>query len=165
MRASALRKSTAEGDKPAARAQVMQLKGAETESMNMQRRVALARAGLGDTADAQRIFNQIVPQAKAQPPSMESALVLRDVARFATQSGAPQQALTHYREAMVASGITPAQPQDNDTFTRLTRNDSHDDWLKRGIRSDAADLYRQQDLNVTPNMTSGVPAAPAAIPT
>lgn len=128
----------------------MQLKGAETESMNMQRRVALARAGLGDTADAQRIFNQIVPQAKAQPPSMESALVLRDVARFATQSGAPQQALTHYREAMVASGITPAQPQDNDTFTRLTRNDSHDDWLKRGIRSDAADLYRQQDLNVTP---------------
>ncbi|HHC3486970.1 cellulose synthase complex outer membrane protein BcsC [Klebsiella pneumoniae] len=139
----------AEGDKPAARAQVMQLKGAETESMNMQRRVALARAGLGDTADAQRIFNQIVPQAKAQPPSMESALVLRDAARFATQSGAPQQALTHYREAMVASGITPAQPQDNDTFTRLTRNDSHDDWLKRGIRSDAADLYRQQDLNVT----------------
>lgn len=139
----------AEGDKPAARAQVMQLKGAETESMNMQRRVALARAGLGDTADAQRIFNQIVPQAKAQPPSMESALVLRDAARFATQSGAPQQALTHYREAMVASGITPAQPQDNATFTRLTRNDSHDDWLKRGIRSDAADLYRQQDLNVT----------------
>ena len=60
-----------------------------------------------------------------------------------------QQALTHYREAMVASGITPAQPQDNDTFTRLTRNDSHDDWLKRGIRRDAADLYRQQDLNVT----------------
>lgn len=155
----------ADGDKPAARAQVMQLKGAETESMNMQRRVALARAGLGDTADAQRIFNQIVPQAKAQPPSMESALVLRDAARFATQSGAPQQALTHYREAMVASGITPAQPQDNATFTRLTRNDSHDDWLKRGIRSDAADLYRQQDLNVTPNMTSGVPAAPAAIPT
>ncbi len=75
--------------------------------------------------------------------------MLRDAARFATQSGAPQQALTHYREAMVASGITPAQPQDNDTFTRLTRNDSHDDWLKRGIRSDAADLYRQQDLNVT----------------
>lgn len=74
---------------------------------------------------------------------------MRDAARFATQSGAPQQALTHYREAMVASGITPAQPQDNDTFTRLTRNDSHDDWLKRGIRSDAADLYRQQDLNVT----------------
>jgi hypothetical protein len=50
---------------------------------------------------------------------------------------------------MVASGVTPVRPQDNDTFTRLTRNDSSDDWLKRGIRSDAADLYRQQDLNVT----------------
>ncbi len=24
-----------------------------------------------------------------------------------------------------------------------------DDWLKRGVRSDAGDLYRQQDLNVT----------------
>ncbi|EIW0250667.1 BCSC C-terminal domain-containing protein [Klebsiella pneumoniae] len=32
---------------------------------------------------------------------------------------------------------------------RVDRTDSHDDWLKRGIRSDAADLYRQQDLNVT----------------
>lgn len=50
---------------------------------------------------------------------------------------------------MVASGITPTRPQDNDTFTRLTRNDAKDDWLKRGVRSDAADLYRQQDLNVT----------------
>ena len=50
---------------------------------------------------------------------------------------------------LMFSGITSAPPQDNDTFTRLTRNDSRDDWLKRGIRSDAADLYRQQDLNVT----------------
>jgi hypothetical protein len=25
----------------------------------------------------------------------------------------------------------------------------NDDWLKRGVRSDAADLYRQQDVNVT----------------
>lgn len=113
-------------------------------SGGQRQRIAIARGLMLDPD-----FNQIVPQAKAQPPSMESALVLRDAARFATQSGAPQQALTHYREAMVASGITPAQPQDNATFTRLTRNDSHDDWLKRGIRSDAADLYRQQDLNVT----------------
>ena len=50
---------------------------------------------------------------------------------------------------MVASGVTTTRPQDNDTFTRLTRNDEKDDWLKRGVRSDAADLYRQQDLNVT----------------
>ncbi|STQ82661.1 Cellulose synthase operon protein C precursor [Hafnia alvei] len=50
---------------------------------------------------------------------------------------------------MVTSGIAPTKPQDNDTFTRLTRNDEKDDWLKRGVRSDAADLYRQQDVNVT----------------
>ncbi|MGU0160226.1 hypothetical protein ACVXHB_05970 [Escherichia coli] len=50
---------------------------------------------------------------------------------------------------MVASGVTTTRPQDNHTFTRLTRNDEKDDWLKRGVRSDAADLYRQQDLNVT----------------
>ena len=139
----------AEGDKNAARAQVSQLKGGETDSINMQRRVALANAGFGDTTQAQQIFNRIIPQAKAQPPSMESALVLRDAARFQTQNGQPQMALESYKDAMVASGVTPVRPQDNDAFTRLTRNDSSDDWLKRGIRSDAADLYRQQDLNVT----------------
>ena len=139
----------AEGDKNAARAQVAQLKDADTESINMQRRVALARAGFDDTAGAQQIFDRIVPQAKSQPPSMESALVLRDAARFQTQSEQPQQALESYKDAMVAAGVTRVRPQDNDTFTRLTRNDSQDDWLKRGIRSDAADLYRQQDLNVT----------------
>ena len=50
---------------------------------------------------------------------------------------------------MVSSGITTTRPADNDTFTRLTRNDEKDDWLKRGVRSDAGDLYRQQDVNVT----------------
>lgn len=50
---------------------------------------------------------------------------------------------------MAFSGITPARSRRINDFTLLTRNDSHDDWLKRGIRSDAADLYRQQDLNVT----------------
>ncbi len=59
------------------------------------------------------------------------------------------QVLETYKDAMVASGVTTTRPQDNDTFTRLTRNDEKDDWLKRGVRSDAADLYRQQDLNVT----------------
>lgn len=139
----------AEGDKNAARAQVAQLKGEDVASINMQRRVALAEAGLGNAAQARQIFSRITTQAKAQPPSMESALVLRDAARFQAQNGQPQQALESYKDAMVASGVATARPQDNNTFTRLTRNDAHDDWLKRGIRSDAADLYRQQDLNVT----------------
>ncbi len=38
---------------------------------------------------------------------------------------------------MVAVAITPVLPV-MDTFTRLTRNDEKDDWLKRGVRSDAA---------------------------
>lgn len=139
----------ADGDKNAARAQVAQLKGDDIDSINMQRRIAQAQAGLGDRAQAQQTFVRIVPQAKARPPSMESALVLRDAARFQAQNGEPQQALEGYKDAMVASGVARERPQDNDTFTRLTRNDSSDDWLKRGIRSDAADLYRQQDLNVT----------------
>lgn len=76
-------------------------------------------------------------------------MVLRDGAKFEAQAGDPKQALETYKDAMVASGVTTTRPQDNDTFTRLTRNDEKDDWLKRGVRSDAADLYRQQDLNVT----------------
>ncbi|WP_198599440.1 cellulose synthase subunit BcsC-related outer membrane protein, partial [Escherichia sp. MOD1-EC6842] len=76
-------------------------------------------------------------------------MVLRDGAGFEAQAGDPEQALETYKDTMVASGVTTTRPQDNDTFTRLTRNDEKDDWLKRGVRSDAADLYRQQDLNVT----------------
>lgn len=139
----------AQGDKPAARAQLAKLPATQTPSINMQRRIALAQVQLGDTAAAAQTFTTLIPQAKAQPPSMESAMVLRDAANFQAQSGEPQQALDTYKDAMVASGITPTRPQDNDTFTRLTRNDEKDDWLKRGVRSDAADLYRQQDLNVT----------------
>ncbi|MEB0950940.1 cellulose synthase complex outer membrane protein BcsC [Citrobacter sedlakii] len=139
----------AQGDNAAARARLAALPTTNGSSMNMQRRVALAQTQLGDTVAARQTFDSLIPQAKSQPPSMESAMVLRDAARFQAQSGEPQQALETYKDAMVASGVTPTRPQDDDTFTRLTRNDETDDWLKRGVRSDAADLYRQQDLNVT----------------
>lgn len=139
----------AAGDKAAARSQLAKLPATDNASLNIQRRVALAQAQLGDTAAAQQTFNKLIPQAKSQPPSMESAMVLRDGAKFEAQAGDPMQALETYKDAMVASGVTTTRPQDNDTFTRLTRNDEKDDWLKRGVRSDAADLYRQQDLNVT----------------
>ncbi len=142
----------AQGNKDAARAQLAKLpasQNGEPASVNLQRRVALAQASLGDTAAAQQTFNTLVPQAKAQPPSMDSALVLRDAARFQAASGQPQQALETYKDAMVASGVTTTRPADNDSFTRLTRNDKNDDWLKRGVRSDAGELYQQQDVNVT----------------
>lgn len=142
----------AQGNRDAARAELAKLPAAqngEPLSLNMQRRIAMAQAGLGDPAAAEKTFNAIVPQAKSQPPSMESALVMRDAARFQAQNGQPQQALETWKDAMVSSGITTTRPTDNDSFTRLTRNDEKDDWMKRGVRSDAGDLYRQQDLNVT----------------
>ena len=142
----------AEGDKDAARAELAKLpaeQNGQPLSVNMQRRIAMAQAGLGDTAAAEQTFSKLIPQAKSQPPSMDSALVMRDAARFQAQNGQPQQAQETYKDAMVASGVTTARPADNDSFTRLTRNDEKDDWLKRGVRSDAGELYQQQDLNVT----------------
>lgn len=142
----------AEGDKAAAQATLATLPATpqgEPYSINMQRRIALAQAGLGNTDAAQQAFSRLVPQAKSQPPSMDSALVLRDAARFQAANGQPKEALETYKDTMVASGIASTRPVDNDSFTRLTRNDASDDWLKRGVRSDAGDLYRQQDVNVT----------------
>ncbi|EOC1533060.1 cellulose synthase complex outer membrane protein BcsC [Cronobacter turicensis] len=143
----------ADGDNAAAREQLAALQtpgaGGEPRSPGTQRRIANAQAALGDTARAQQAFAVLAATARTQPPSQETALVLRDAARFQRQNGQPQQALQTYRDAMVASGIAPTRPADNDAFTRLTRNDASDDWLKRSVRGDSADLYRQQDLNVT----------------
>ncbi|WP_367300181.1 cellulose synthase complex outer membrane protein BcsC [Hafnia alvei] len=141
----------AQGELEQARTQLQalqQVKPAEAPSMNTERRVAGAWASVGDMAKAQAIFDRITPQA-AKEPGQDGALVMRDAARFEQKQGNPDKALDYYRDAMVSSGIAPTKPQDNDTFTRLTRNDEKDDWLKRGVRSDAADLYRQQDVNVT----------------
>ncbi|MBV7407093.1 cellulose synthase complex outer membrane protein BcsC [Enterobacter sp. ENT03] len=134
-----------------ARAQLAKITpdAAQPLSMNTERRRALVQAQLGDTVQAQQTFARLVPQAKSQPPSQDSALVLRDAARLSQAAGEPQQALEGYKDAMVAAGITPVRPQDNDAFTQLTRSDEKDDWLRRGVRSDAAELYRQQDVNVT----------------
>ncbi len=151
-RLSLVEVAIAEGNPLAARQQLATLNEmpqTEPPSVNMQRRMALVRAQLGDRVLAQRTYDTLVPEAKALPPSQDSALVLRDYGRFQQANGQPQLALASYNEAMVAAGIAPAPARDNDTFTRQTRNDASDDWLKRGLRSDAADLYRQQDLNVT----------------
>jgi cellulose synthase operon protein C len=144
--------SLSEGNNGAARAALAKLPDAQNgqpPSLNMQRRIAMAQAGLGNTSAAEQIFNTLIPQAKSQPASMENALVLRDAARFQAQNGQPQRALDTYKDAMVSSGITSTRAKDNDSFTRLTRTDENDDWLKRGVRSDAGELYQQQDVNVT----------------
>nr|WP_244987251.1 cellulose synthase complex outer membrane protein BcsC [Winslowiella toletana] len=115
-------------------------------TLNRQRRVASAWQSIGDTARARAMYARLKTRVASAPPGLSSALIYRDAARLETQ---PQLALNDYRQAMVASGISPQLPQDNLSFTRLMRSDERDDWLKRGVRSDAADLWRQQDSTLT----------------
>ncbi|MHC2598019.1 putative Zn-dependent protease [Kluyvera sp. 1366] len=123
--------------------------GVAQQSVNSGRRVALAWQNSGDAVRAQQIFAELKTRAAQQAASQEKALVFRDAARLETQLQQPAQAQQDYQRAMAASGISPDVPQDNDRYTQLTRNQAQDDWLKRSIRSDAADLYRQQDTTFT----------------
>lgn len=122
--------------------------GAAEASLNVGRRLANAWQSVDDAARARQLYQQLKPRAQQEAPSQSSALVFRDAARLEAQQQQPELALLDYRQAMVASGITPTPPQDNAAFTRLMRNDLNDDWLKRGIRSDAADLYQRQDTTL-----------------
>ncbi|CNF33943.1 cellulose synthase subunit BcsC [Yersinia enterocolitica] len=121
----------------------------EGASLNTQRRVANAWSGVGDPQKPADIFQRLKPAAAKGAPSQDNALVFRDSARLAQSQGQPTAAQDDFKQAMVASGIAPTRPTDNDSYTLLTRNQATDDWLKRGIRADAADLYRQQDTRVT----------------
>lgn len=128
------------------RLQAADLKGM---SLNQQRRVAMAWLDVGETSRAAALLQPLKAAARTQPAGQDKALIYRNAANVEQQLGQPQLARQDYEQAMIASGITDKQPQDNDSYTRLTRNNASDDWLKRGIRSDAHDLYRQQDVNFT----------------
>ena len=118
-------------------------------SLNQQRRVAMAWLDVGETSRAAALLQPLKTAARTQPAGQDKALIYRNAANVEQQLGQPQLARQDYEQAMIASGITDKQPQDNDSYTRLTRNNASDDWLKRGIRADAHDLYRQQDVNFT----------------
>ncbi|MGB5856594.1 MAG: cellulose synthase complex outer membrane protein BcsC [Oceanisphaera sp.] len=128
-------------------------------TLNRQRRLANAWSQVGEMAIAEQLFSAQQVKVEQQPKSPEAALWWRDRARLAKQTQQPQQALTYYKQAMQAGGMSEEvgeqasdQPiTNNDDFTRLTRIELADDWLKRSIRSDAADLYRQQDTRLTFN--------------
>lgn len=113
------------------------------DSLNVGRRVALAWQAVGDASQAATLFAGLKQRAALQPPSQDKALVFRDAARLERAQQQPEAALTDYQQAMAASGIG-----DSDNISQLTRNNPQDDWLKRSIRSDAADLYRQQDTTL-----------------
>lgn len=122
---------------------------AVAESLNSGRRVANAWQNVGERQRAASLYAQLKPLAAKEMPSQTSALVYRDAARLAMLAHKPDDAQADYRQAMVASGIASAPPENNDDYTRLTRNNASDDWLKRGVRSDAAEAYRQQDTTIT----------------
>ncbi|WIL41937.1 cellulose synthase complex outer membrane protein BcsC [Pantoea agglomerans] len=113
-------------------------------SVNADRRAALAWQAVGETTRAVALFTDLKQRAAALPPSQDKALVFRDAARLEGAQQQPEQALTDYRQAMTASGI-----DSRGNISRATRNDPQDDWLKRSLRSDTADLYRQQQTTLT----------------
>ncbi|MGY0157674.1 cellulose synthase complex outer membrane protein BcsC [Edwardsiella tarda] len=139
----------AQGDYPAARAALQNEPPPRVPvDLGTQRRLANAWAASGDPAQAQRLFDPLLPEAR-RTPGMNGALLLRDDARLARQLGQTPRAQDDLRAAMGVAAIGEVAAQDNEGFTRLTRIDSQDDWLKRSIRSDSADLYRQQEVRFT----------------
>ena len=121
----------------------------QNDSLNTQRRIAALWTELGEPRKGLALLNRLKPAALGQGPSQADALVFRDSARLEAQSNQPRAAFEDYRQAMVESGITDRLPADHDEYTRLTRTRRDDDWLKSGIRSDAADLARHEEVNVT----------------
>jgi len=113
-------------------------------SVNADRRAALAWQAVGETTRAAVLFTDLKQRAASVPPSQDKALVFRDAARLERAQQQPEQALADYRQAMTASGIGSSG-----NISHATRNDPQDDWLKRSLRSDTADLYRQQQTTLT----------------
>ncbi|MFU2317592.1 cellulose synthase subunit BcsC-related outer membrane protein [Rahnella sp. PCH160] len=140
--------AVAAGKKSQAR-QLLQAADLKGMSLNQQRRVAMAWLDVGETSRAAALLQPLKTAVRTQPAGQDKALIYRNAANVEQQLGQPQRARQDYQQAMIASGITDNVPQDNDSYTRLTRNNASDDWLKRGIRADAHDLYRQQDVNFT----------------
>lgn len=122
-----------------------------TDDIGTGRRLADAWSLVGDDQRAGAIFSQLKSAAMrpSAQPSLDNARLLRDAADFERRANRPDDALDSYKYAMAAYGITPSVDMDDDTFTRAMRNDEQDDWLKRGIKSDAEALYKQQSTTVT----------------
>ncbi|WP_230492492.1 cellulose synthase complex outer membrane protein BcsC [Martelella alba] len=119
------------------------------DSLSTRRRIAGQWRDAGEPAKGLALLRELRPEALRQGVSMDAALTFRDSERLERQQGKPRDAWQDAARAMTASGITAAPPADYGDFTFLTRTQASDDWLKRGIRRDAAELARQQDGVVT----------------
>ncbi len=113
-------------------------------SVNQRRRYANALAAAGDLAKARALMHRLV--STQQEPD---ALLKRDAARLMSDQD-PQQALRLYAQAMQDNGILPAGAgPDSDAYTRATRADPADDWLRRSLRRDVETLYQRQNPSIT----------------
>lgn len=121
----------------------------ETGTINVQRRVAEAWTALTQPQKAFAIYSRLKRTIRSLTPSDDNALVFRNAARIEVLSNDPIEAKEDYREAMYQSRIAKIRPDNNQLYTRLTRITKGDDWIKRSIRQEAADLYLHQQTNVT----------------
>lgn len=160
----------------AAREQLSKFKPSEDISLSQSRRNANAWFEAGDLMQAQTLFDHLKSKIDRSQASDDHALIFRDAARIERQTLQVDKALYDYKQAMLMSGIMPmpnvvnnqsvsdttlvaegtAEKTDSpdisvsdETFTRSTRIHANDDWLKRSIRSDAAELYAQQMPTLT----------------
>ncbi|TXI29874.1 MAG: cellulose biosynthesis protein BcsC [Aquipseudomonas alcaligenes] len=137
----------AEGDLARAREELTQRppEFAET-NIDARRRLANAWAAVGER---QRAAAQLGWLALEQ--EQPDALLRRDAARLLA-ADAPQRALDLYAEAMADAGLLERdalRPRDDRALTYASRARDDDDWLRRSLRSDVDELYRQQNPSVT----------------
>lgn len=119
---------------------------AEKQTANTYRRVANLWVLVGEKSRAQNILQQ-----QAALLTEPNALLYRDLARLTAEEDA-QQALDLYAASMRdAQLLTTAAstPRDNVAFTTAMRESAEDDWLARGLRAEAAQLYLRQTATFT----------------
>jgi Flp pilus assembly protein TadD len=124
-----------------ARRQLAEL-SSKPATASQQRRMANLWLELGEPGKATAYMDAALEIETSDP------LLWRDAARLAKQNQQPDLALDRYRQAMRTSGIGDPG-QNNGRFTRQTRMQPDEDWLKRSIRSDTAELYQQQTSTAT----------------
>lgn len=121
----------------------------KNQSFDDQLKIANAWKELDELKKADAIFAYLRKNAYKAPTGDDRAIIFRDAARIATRLIHPQQARLDYEQAMLNAGMTEVLPKHDEHYSLLTRNHCDDDWLKKSIRADAAELFKQQAHEVT----------------